>query len=113
MVGDKILVGTSGDSADVPHSLYALDWETGKQVWTRSGLPSPGEPGSETWPDVKAMAHGGGPMWLTGTYDPDLGLIYWGSGNPHPVLAGDRRKGADLYTCTIPALHADTGKIAW
>ena len=113
VVGDKVLVGTSGDSADVPHRLYALDWETGKQVWTRSSLPLAGEPGAETWPDAKAMAHGGGPMWLTGTYDPDLGLIYWGSGNPHPVLAGDRRKGDDLYTCSILALHADTGKMAW
>ena len=57
--------------------------------------------------------HGGGPAWMTGTYDPDLNLIYWGTGNPHPVLAGVARAGANLYTCSIVALNADTGKLVW
>jgi alcohol dehydrogenase (cytochrome c) len=59
------------------------------------------------------MAHGGGATWIPGSYDPELNLIYWGTGNPHPVLAGKVRRGANLYTCSIVALNADTGKMAW
>ena len=113
VVKDKIVFGTSGDVADVPHAMYALDSETGKILWHVSTIPKPGEPGSETWPSADAIAHGGGPIWLTGTYDPALNLMYWGTGNPHPVLAGSVRKGANLYTCSILALDPDTGKIKW
>jgi alcohol dehydrogenase (cytochrome c) len=59
------------------------------------------------------MSHGGGMTWMTGTYDPDLNLIYWGIGNPNPVLAGAGRLGENLYTCSIVALNPDTGKLAW
>ncbi len=112
-VRDKIVFGTSGDVADVPHAMEAVDAETGKVIWKLNTIPRPGEPGSETWPSADAMAHGGGPIWLTGTYDPALNLMYWGTGNPHPVLAGNVRKGANLYTCSILALDPDTGKIKW
>jgi PQQ-dependent dehydrogenase (methanol/ethanol family) len=81
--------------------------------WHWNTEPGAGEPGSETWPDAEARGHGGGMTWMTGTYDPDLRLIYWGIGNPNPVHAGEGRKGDNLWTCSIVALHVDTGKLAW
>ena len=72
-----------------------------------------GQPGAETWPNKDAMEHGGGMTWLPGTYDPELNLIYWGTGNPNPVYAGQGRKGANLWTCSIVALNPDTGKLVW
>ena len=113
IVKGLVVLGTSGDSANVPHFVEALDWETGKIVWKTFTMPKPGTPEARTWPNEQAMRHGGGPAWFTGTYDPELNLIYWGTGNPHPVLAGAGRAGANLYTCSILALNADTGKIAW
>jgi len=113
VVGDQVIVGTSGDSADVPHFLLSLDPATGKVNWRWNAVPKPGEPGSETWPDADSMNHGGGSIWGAPTYDPELNLIYLGTGNPHPILAGGVRKGDDLFTCSIVAIHADTGKLAW
>lgn len=113
VVGDQVIVGTSGDSADVPHYLLSLDPATGKENWRWNAVPNPGEPGAETWPDTDSMRHGGGSIWGAPTYDPELHLIYLGTGNPHPTLAGGVRKGDDLYTCSIVAIHADTGKLAW
>ena len=113
IVKGLVVLGTSGDSANVPHFVEALDWETGKIVWKTFTVPKVGTAEAQTWPNEQAMLHGGGPAWFTGTYDPGLNLIYWGTGNPHPVLAGAGRAGANLYTCSILALNADTGKIAW
>ena len=113
VVKNQIVVGTSGDSADVPHFLEALNPETGAVIWRWNSLPKPGDPAYKTWPNQEALNHGGGPMWITGTYDPELNLIYWGTGNPHPVLAGGVRAGDNLYTCSIVALNADTGKLVW
>ncbi len=113
VVKGKIVFGTSGDVSDVPHFMEAVDPETGKELWRLNTIPRPGEPGSETWPSAEAMAHGGGPIWVTGTYDPALNLMFWGTGNPHPVLAGNVRKGDNLYTCSILAVNPDTGKIVW
>ena len=114
VVRDHVIVGVSGDVTDIPGFLEAIDPMTGKIQWRFYTEPKPGEPGSETWPkDSDAIHHGGGMTWMTGTYDPDLNLLYWGTGNPNPVLAGDVRPGDNLYTCSIVALHADTGKLAW
>jgi alcohol dehydrogenase (cytochrome c) len=113
VVKDRLIIGTSGDQADIPHSIQAIEPETGKTIWRWDSLPKPGQPGAETWPDKQSMSHGGGPAWITGTYDPELNLTYWGTGNPHPVLAGTVRKGDNLYTCTIVALNADTGALVW
>jgi alcohol dehydrogenase (cytochrome c) len=113
VVKDRLIIGTSGDSADVPHFVEAIDPLTGKIIWRWNTLPAVGAPGSETWPDTESLMHGGGPAWMTGTYDPDLNLIYWGTGNPHPVLAGVTRRGNNLYTCSIVALNPDTGKMVW
>jgi acido-empty-quinoprotein group A len=114
VVRDHIIAGVSGDVTDIPGFLDSIDPESGKIQWRWYVEPKPGEPGSETWPKSSdAITHGGGMTWMTGTYDPDLNLIYWGTGNPNPVLVGDARPGDNLYTCSIVALHADTGKLAW
>jgi acido-empty-quinoprotein group A len=114
VIRDHVIVGVSGDVTDIPGFLESIDPETGKIQWRWNTEPEPGQPGSETWPkDGDAIKHGGGMTWMTGTYDPELNLLYWGTGNPNPVLAGEGRPGDNLYTCSIVALNPDTGKLAW
>jgi acido-empty-quinoprotein group A len=114
VVKNQILVGVGGDAMDVRGYLEARDPETGDLQWKWWSEPEkPGDPGSETWPNKAAMDHGGGMTWMPGTYDPELNLIYWGTGNANPVFAGQSRKGANLYTASIVALDADTGKLRW
>jgi alcohol dehydrogenase (cytochrome c) len=114
VIRDHLLVSVSGDFNDLHGFIESLDPATGKVQWRWDSLPKPGEPGSETWPkNSDAMLHGGGMPWITGTYDPDLNLVFWGTGNPNPVLDGSTRPGANLYTCSIVALDPDTGKLAW
>ncbi len=114
IVKNHVLVGVGGDAMDVRGYLEARDPETGALQWRWWSEPQKvGDPGSETWPNQAAMDHGGGMTWLPGTYDPDLNLLYWGTGNANPVFAGQGRPGANLYTASIVALDADTGKLAW
>jgi acido-empty-quinoprotein group A len=114
IIGNHVIVGVSGDVTDIPGFLESVDPETGKVQWRWYTEPKRGEPGSETWPKTgDAISHGGGMTWMTGTYDPELHLLYWGTGNPNPVLAGDARPGDNLYTCSIVALNPDTGKLVW
>jgi alcohol dehydrogenase (cytochrome c) len=114
VVKNHVLVGVSGDAMDVRGYLEARDPETGDLQWRWWTEPEkPGDPGSETWPNQAAMDHGGGMTWLPGTYDPQLNLLYWGTGNANPVYAGQSRKGANLWTASIVALNPDTGKLAW
>jgi alcohol dehydrogenase (cytochrome c) len=114
VVGNHVIVGVSGDVTDVPGFLESVDPDTGAIQWKWNSTPEPGQPGSETWPkDSDAIRHGGGMTWMTGTYDPALNLLYWGIGNPNPVLAGEGRLGDNLYTCSIVALNPDTGKLVW
>ncbi len=114
VIRDHVIVGVSGDVTDVPGFLESVDPETGKIQWKWNSTPAPGEPGAESWPkDTDAILHGGGMTWMTGTYDPALNLLYWGIGNPNPVLAGEQRPGDNLYTCSIVALNPDTGKLVW
>ena len=113
VIRNHVLVGVSGDDLDIPGYLESRDPETGDVQWHWNVEPKPGEPGSETWPNQDAMAHGGGMTWVPSTYDPELNLIYLGTGNPQPVLAGKGRQGDDLFTETIVALNPDTGKMAW
>ncbi len=113
VVGNHILVGVGGDAMDVPGFLEARDPETGDTQWRWNSEPQAGEPGAETWPNETARNHGGGMTWLPGTYDPELHLLYWGTGNPNPVYAGQGRQGDNLYTCSIVALNPDNGKLAW
>jgi acido-empty-quinoprotein group A len=114
VIRDHVIAGVSGDVTDVRGFLESLDPETGAIQWRWYTEPDPGQPGSETWPkDTDALLHGGGMTWMTGTYDPELNLLYWGTGNPNPVLVGEGREGDNLYTCSIVALNPDTGKLAW
>jgi len=114
VIRDHVIAGVSGDVTDVRGFLDSLDPETGALQWRWYTEPDPGQPGSETWPkESDAILHGGGMTWMTGTYDPGLNLLYWGTGNPNPVLAGEGRPGDNLYTCSIVALNPDTGKLVW
>ncbi len=103
IVGKHVLVGVSGDFDNLSGYIRAIDPETGKTQWQWDSSPPAGTPNQTT----------GGMTWMTGTYDPDLNLVYWGTGNPTPVLNGSTRPGDDLYTCSIVALNPDTGKLAW
>jgi alcohol dehydrogenase (cytochrome c) len=113
VIGNHVLIGTGGDSLGVSAFVEAHDPETGAAQWRWSATPAKGEPGIETWPDDFAAAAGGGHPWISGTYDPELNLYYVGTGNPDPVHTGKGREGDNLYTCSIVALHPDTGKMAW
>src|SRR5436305_4348991 len=113
IVKNHIIVGVGGDAMDVRGYLESRDPENGELQWRWYSTPDKmGDPGSETWPNLDAMHHGGGMTWLPGTYDPELNLIYWGTGNANPVFAGQSRKGANLYTACIVALNPDTGMLA-
>ena len=103
VVGNHVLVGTSGDFDNLVGYIRSVDPETGQTQWQWDATPPVGTPGATT----------GGNTWMTGTYDPDLNLVYWGTGNPTPVLTASTRPGNDLYTCSIVALNPDTGKLAW
>ena len=113
VVRNHVIVGVGGDSLDVPGYLEARDPETGQVQWRWNSTPRKGEFGADTWPNSEAMEHGGGMTWVPGTYDPELNLYYLGTGNPNPVMAGQGRKGDNLWTCSIVALNPDTGKLAW
>jgi alcohol dehydrogenase (cytochrome c) len=112
LVKDKVVVGVTGGEVAHRGYLTAFDAKTGKMAWRFYTIPEPGEPGSETWPG-DSWKTGGGSTWFTGSYDPELNLIYWGVGNPSSDFFGDHRKGSNLYTDSLIALDADTGKLKW
>jgi alcohol dehydrogenase (cytochrome c) len=103
IIRNHVIVGVSGDFDNLTGFLKSVDPETGKTQWRWDSTPPAGTPNATT----------GGMTWMTGTYDPSLNLIYWGTGNPTPVLNGKARPGDDLYTCSIVALDPDTGKLKW
>ena len=105
----KVLLGGNSPTTGF---LQAFDAETGAFVWNWNAVPRPGEPGSETW-DGDSWKRGGGPMWVSGSYDPELNLIYWGTGQPNPDFIGEIRKGDNLYSDSVVALDVDTGKLKW
>ena len=113
IVGNHVLVGT-GNDLDMPGFLQSFDPETGKLQWKFYTVPmNPGDPGLDTWPNLDAARHGGGQVWVPGVYDPDTRLYIFGTGNPTPGYTGVARKGDNLFTCSLVAVHVDTGKMAW
>jgi alcohol dehydrogenase (cytochrome c) len=112
VVKDKIIVGTAGGELGIRGFIAAYDSKTGKEVWRFKTIPEPGEPGNETW-GGESWKTGGGSIWLTGSYDPELNLTYWGIGNPGPDWNPKVRPGDNLYTDSAVALDADTGKLKW
>ena len=110
---DKIIVGIAGAEGGIRGFLDAYDAKTGERAWRFWTVPAPGEPGSETWGGNDAWRHGGVSTWLTGSYDPELNLLYWGTGNPGPDYNGDVRPGDNLYSCSLLALDPDTGTLKW
>jgi alcohol dehydrogenase (cytochrome c) len=114
VVKDRLIVGVSGDDLDQPAYLDARSPETGDLIWRWYVTPqTKDDPGLNTWPNLDMAKHGGGMTWQPVTYDPELNLIYVTTGNPQPVVAYANREGANLYTASIVALNADTGKMVW
>ncbi|HEX7360949.1 MAG TPA: PQQ-dependent dehydrogenase, methanol/ethanol family [Bryobacteraceae bacterium] len=109
---DSVVVGVSGGESGMRGFVAAYSASTGKQLWRFYTIPAKGEPGSKTW-DKLDTPYGGGPTWMTGTFDPELNMLYWMTGNPWPDYYGGARKGDDLYTDSVVALDAGTGKLRW
>jgi alcohol dehydrogenase (cytochrome c) len=108
----KVVVGISGGEAGIRGFLDAYDAKTGARRWRSWTIPEPGAPGHDTWAG-DSWKTGGGPTWVTGAFDPELNLLYWGIGNPGPDWNGDARAGDNLYTCSLLALDAATGALRW
>lgn len=118
VVKDKVITGVAGGEHGVRGFLAAYDVNSGKEVWRFNTVPGPGEAGYETWlgKDGKpsdSYLHGGAPIWVTGSYDPETNLTMWGTGNAGPDYDGDNRLGDNLYSSSVIAVDADTGKLKW
>jgi alcohol dehydrogenase (cytochrome c) len=112
IVKDKVIIGSAGAEYGIRGFLAAFDARTGKEVWRFNTIAGPGEKGHESW-SGDAWKNGGGSIWVTGSYDRDLNLTYWGIGNPGPDWNGDVRPGDNLFSDSVVALDADTGQLKW
>ena len=112
VVKDKVLVGVGGGEFGIRGFIAAYDADTGEEAWRFYTIPGPGEPGHETW-EGDDWEHGGAPIWLTGSYDAELNLTYWGVGNPGPDWNPGQRPGDNLYSDAVIALNPDTGELDW
>jgi alcohol dehydrogenase (cytochrome c) len=112
IVKNKVVVGMAGAEFGTRGFIDAYDPNTGERIWRFYTVPTKGEPGGDTW-SGDSWERGGGSTWITGTYDPELNLIYWGTANPGPGMDGTVRAGDNLYTCSLVAIDADTGKLKW
>ena len=112
VVKDKVMVGVGGGEFGIRGFVIAYDADTGEEAWRFYTIPGPGEPGHDTW-SGDDWEHGGAPVWITGSYDPELNLTYWGVGNPGPDWNADQRPGDNLYSDAVVALDADTGELQW
>lgn len=112
VVKDMVVTGISGGEYGIRGFIDAFDLRTGERRWRFWTIPGPGEAGHDTW-GSDAWQTGGGPTWITGTYDPELDLLYWGVGNPGPDFNGGVRPGDNLYTSGVVALDPDDGQLRW
>jgi PQQ-dependent dehydrogenase (methanol/ethanol family) len=112
VAGDLVITGVSGGDAPLRGFIAAYKAATGQLAWRFRTLPKRGEPGSETWKG-SALDTGGAATWLTGSYDPETGLLYWPTGNPFPDTDGKQRGGDNLYTNCVVALDSKTGQLRW
>jgi PQQ-dependent dehydrogenase (methanol/ethanol family) len=111
---DTIVAGIAGGDLGMRGFLSAFKASTGERVWRFWTVPAPGEPLADGWKGTAlAKFGGGGGTWMTGTFDPASNIVYWGVGNPYPALDGDERKGDNLYTDSVLALDASSGKLNW
>jgi alcohol dehydrogenase (cytochrome c) len=110
VAGGKVMVGASGGEFGVRGFIAAFDPDTGAEHWRTYTVPAPGEPGSETWPSGDHWKTGGAPVWVTGNYDPETNLAFWGTGNGGPWM-GDQRPGDNLYVASTIAIEVATGQI--
>ncbi len=114
VVGDVVMTGMSGGEYNTRGFIRGYDTKTGKMLWTRYTTAAPGEKGSETWNGSEQWKNGGGTTWITGSYDADLDLVYWGTGNGAPWNPQMRAKGGDaLYICSVLAFRPKTGEVVW
>ena len=112
IVKDKVMVGTAGGDMGIRGLIAAYDVKTGKEVWRFYTIPGPGEPGNDTW-SGESWKTGGAGVWNIGAYDPETNLTFWGTGNPAPDWDGRQRLGDNLYSNSVVALDADTGRLKW
>ena len=112
VIDGKIIVGNAAGDHGLNGVLDAYDAKTGERIWRFHTIPRPGEPGNETWAG-DSWKTAGGATWLSGSYDPELNLLYWGIGNPAPDFDGEPRKGDNLYTESMVAIDAGSGKLKW
>jgi glucose dehydrogenase/plastocyanin len=113
-VDGVVVIGLSGGDFGARGKVSGLDAETGRVLWNFNVIPRPGEPGSETWPEGGgALDRGGGAVWTQGPADPELGLVYYGTGNAVPISGGETRPGDNLYNASVIALDVRTGKLRW
>lgn len=112
VIKDKVIIGIAGGEYGVRGFIDAYDVKTGERKWRRYTIPAAGEKGVETW-EGDSWKTGGGPAWVTGSYDPEQNLLYWATGNPSPDWNGDNREGDNLYTNSVLALDPDTGELKW
>jgi alcohol dehydrogenase (cytochrome c) len=108
-----VITGMAGGDRTTRGFLVGWDPETGKELWRRYTIPAPGEPGSETWPKDDSWKYGGGATWLNGSYDPELDLVYWGTGNAEPYNPVYRNGLDSLYTASVIAVRPKTGELVW
>ena len=109
---DRVVVGVSGGDSGIRGYLTAHSAETGEELWRFWTIPAKGEPGADTW-GPKTLEWGGGGTWMSGSYDPELNILYWGTGNPWPDFYGGDRPGDNLYSDSLVALDGDTGEMKW
>ena len=112
IIKDKVIAGVAGAEFGIRGFIAAFEAATGKEAWRFYTIPGQGEPGNETWAGDSWM-HGGASVWVTGAYDPETNLTFWGIGNPGPDYNSDKRGGDNLYSDCVVALDADTGKLKW